>query len=87
MKNEIVAAVHKVFELGLDCLDQFQGKKAWVSEAVVNKVFCDIPLKIDHYAEGGYCIAYIKVEDITFRTFLKVTELQAHNIKALKGAA
>lgn len=87
MKNEIVAAVHAVFKFGLDSIDNYSGERAWINFETLTNAFSDIPLKIDDYAEGGYCFAHIKVDGITFKTILKVTELQAHNIKALKGAA
>lgn len=87
MKNEIVAAVHAVFKLGLNTIDNYRGETAWIQFDKLTNAFSDIPLEIDSYTEGGYCFAHIKIDGITFKTILKVTELQAHNIKALKGAA
>lgn len=86
MKHDVLNTVKRILELGINHFDRYC-QSVWMNDDALGNAFSDIPLKIEKYCETGLCIAFVKVDGITFKTVIKVTDLQAHNIKALKGAA
>lgn len=87
MKDELISAIKKVFELGVSELHGYgddDEKMAWIDSEVMADAFSDTPLKVDHCCDLENCVVYVVVDDIKIAAIMKIAEVLAHNLKPLK---